>query len=192
MEWTKIFENSKLIEEVFVITITAGGLVWGGYKFFWGKTHAICLRFFNALACIERIQSEFNTNGGASLKDALNRIENKLLYLEYGRRLQIASASYGVSQCDQYGRVVDVNRKFYEMAGLAKDDCIGHNWLVSVKDDKDREAIKKAIHEAIMDKREVFVDFELNKLKVTQHYSPIINKKDMIEGFMVSTEQASL
>ena len=137
---------------------------------------------------IEKIKAEFMPNGGSSLKDAINRLEKTTLFLEHSRKLQFAKADYGVCFCDATGKVLDLNRRFYEMTGLSRDQCLNTGWYLAVETNSDRECIRIALEDAINDQRETEVSFRMNGKMVSQHYFPIINRNNVIEAFMVATE----
>lgn len=183
MSWFTL-ENLKSAAEIFGAIV----MLLGGIALFTKKARAFFRRLVKALSSIERIEKETTTNGGSSIKDAINRMEERLLTIEHYRKLQISNAPYGVFSSDNHGNVLDMNRKFYEMCGLSRDQCMGMGWLMGVEDNDERDCVRIALRDAINDKRETQVSFHLNGQMVTQHWFPIIDRKNVVLGLMVSTE----
>jgi PAS domain S-box-containing protein len=182
MDWD-IVEHLKTGCEIIVAVVTIGGLLKASTK----KGRNFISRLFNAVGTIEKLQKEFQPNNGSTIRDSLNRMEKQLIYLQHSRKIQIANTTYGICECDQYGRVLDMNRKFYEMTGLSRDQCLDNGWMMAI-DSNDKENVKKAITNAILDVREESVSFGMNGVRVLQHYYPIIFKEKII-GFMITTEE---
>lgn len=183
MDWMTI-EHVKLVGEA----ITGAILIWGFIMLFSKKVRKFFSGLLNAINSIEQIKKEVQTNGGTSLKDAMNRMERRILIIEHYRRLQISNSSYGVSTCDSTGHIQDMNRKFYEMCGLSRDQCMGMGWLLAIETHGERECVKIAISDCLNDKRETQVSFKLNGKMVTQHYFPIIDQNSQVVGLMMSTD----
>ena len=183
MDWIT-FEHVKLVGEA----ITGGVLIWGFLMLFTKRVRNFFWGLMNAINSIEQIKKEVQTNGGSSLKDAMNRMEKRILIIEHYRRLQISNSPYGVSSCDEHGHIQDMNRKFYEMCGLSRDQCMGMGWLLGIETYAERECAKIAIQDCLSDKRETQVSLKLNGKMVTQHYFPIIDQNSKVIGLMMSTE----
>ena len=182
MDWD-IVEHLKTGCEI----IVAGLTIFGTLKICTKKDRNFVRRLFNAVGTIEKLQKELQPNNGSSIRDSLNRMEKQLSYLQHSRKIQIANTPYGVCECDQYGKILDMNRKFYEMTGLSRDQCLDHGWMMSV-DSRDKEYVKKAITNAIIDLREESISFIMNGKRVIQHYYPVMFK-GKLEGFMVTSEE---
>lgn len=182
MDWD-IIEHLKTGCEIIVAIVTIGGVLKACTK----KGRNFISRLFNAVGTIEKIQHDLQSNGGSSIRDALTRMEKQLGYLQHSRKIQIANTPYGVCECDKFAKVLDMNRKFYEMTGLSRDQCLDNGWIMAI-DSHDKEQVKTAITNAILDLREESISFIMNGKRVLQHYYPVMFK-GKLEGFMVTSEE---
>ena len=108
----------------------ASGLVW---KFF------LQSRFKEIKDLYQKIQviaAEFRPNGGSSLRDAINRIEDKIMLQEQKTIAIIKSLRIGTWIADEKGKCIDVNKSLCEIADRTESEILGDNWLNWVHPDE--------------------------------------------------------
>ncbi len=108
------------------------------------------------------VVSEFAPNGGASIKDSLNRIELRQVRQEQRQKAIFSDMSVGVFETDDEGEYNWVNRKYLRMTGRAPDEVKGSGWVNTVAA-RDRERVILAWNEAVAEGRE----FEEEYLMIT-------------------------
>jgi len=139
LEW--IFEHAKDIIEV------------GAVGAFLLKGNLLLTSIHKNLAGVPKLETDITeikfqlrTNGGTSLKDAINRIESKLCEVredvsilkgrESARMYLDAQPTF---ECDANGYATALNKSLLEFVGLEIDEAIGYGWLKAVKAiDQDR------------------------------------------------------
>jgi PAS domain-containing protein len=95
---------------------------------------------------ITEIKLQLRTNGGTSLKDAINRIESKLgevredvSVLKGRESARMYLDAQPTFECDANGYATALNKSLLDIMGLDIDEAIGYGWLKAVKAiDQDR------------------------------------------------------
>lgn len=129
--------------------LTALGFIWKYLiKPLW-KTNT---RLMAALDTIDKIKEEFRPNGGSTLRDAINRIETRLLLEEHARRATSMILDVGIFETDGSGSCKWINRKFSELSGLSQSEAEGFGWINSIHFD-DRERVVDEWMDAIKQQR---------------------------------------
>lgn len=77
---------------------------------------------------VQKISEEFSPNGGSTLRDAINRIEDKITLQEQKTLAIIKSFPIGTWISDKYGKCVDVNRSLCKIMGRTESEIKGDNW----------------------------------------------------------------
>ena len=91
---------------------------------------------------------ELQPNGGASVRDSLNRIELRQVLQEQRQKAILSDMSVGVFETNDEGEYVWVNRKYLRMTGRAPDEVKGSGWINTVAH-RDRERVVTAWNKAI-------------------------------------------
>ena len=108
------------------------------------------------------VVDELHPNGGASVRDSLNRIELRQVLQEQRQKAILSDMSVGVFETNNEGEFVWVNRKYLRMTGRAPDEVKGSGWINTVAH-RDRERVVLAWNTAIEEERE----FEENFMMIT-------------------------
>lgn len=115
---TKLKDWTELLAPIGI----ASGFVWR----FWLKKR------FNQLSDlylkVQKISEEFSPNGGSTLRDAINRIEDKITLQEQKTLAIIKSFPIGTWISDKHGKCVDVNRSLCKIMGRTESEIKGDNW----------------------------------------------------------------
>lgn len=99
------------------------------------------------------IVAELKPNGGASVRDSLNRIELSQVLNESRQRAVLTGMDVGVFETDSAGNFTWINRKYLRMTGRAPDEVKGSGWINTVAL-RDRDRIISAWDDAISEERE--------------------------------------
>jgi PAS domain S-box-containing protein len=154
----------QIILEIIIALIALGSTIWGGWKLIikpiktlleLQKAQTLKLEWIDTkmnnlvLPIINSLEKEFSKNGGKSIKDQINRIDDAVSLAEL-RSKMIASnlLSTGAFECDAAGNYTWANKAACDMFGLSFEEFIGKGWLTSVIDDE-RANVWKTWIEAI-------------------------------------------
>jgi len=97
---------------------------------------------------IDKIAHEVVTNGGGSLRDAVNRIESGQKKLE---QRSLASLNYigePLFELDCNGNLVWTNEKFYEITGETLSDVEGYDWITYLRE-QDRSSFINELNSCV-------------------------------------------
>lgn len=139
----------QAIVEILVGLATLGGVLWGGWKLIISPIRTILDYQKNhekeqnqirktlneeVLPVINSLSREFSKNGGKSIKDQINRINDAVSLAEL-RSKMIASnlLTTGAYECNAAGEVVWVNKAFCDIFGLSFNECLGNGWLTAIE-----------------------------------------------------------
>ena len=102
------------------------GLVGGAFWRWWLKDRLAEAR--DLYKKVQVIAGEFRPNGGSTLRDAINRIEQKLSMQEQTVTAIIKSFPVGTWTSDKYGKCVDVNKTLCKIMNRTESEIKGDNW----------------------------------------------------------------
>lgn len=142
----------QIIIEIITALIALGATLWGGWKLIikpiktileLQKAQTVKLEWMDTkmnnqvLPIINSLEREFSKNGGKSIKDQINRIDDAVSLAEL-RSKMIASnlLTTGAFECDATGNYTWANKAACDMFGLSLEDFIGKGWLMGVSDDE--------------------------------------------------------
>lgn len=135
---TKLKDWTELLAPIGI----ASGFVWR----FWLKKR------FNQLSDlylkVQKISEEFSPNGGSTLRDAINRIEDKITLQEQKTLAIIKSFPIGTWISDKHGKCVDVNRSLCKIMGRTESEIKGDNWSNWIHPDE-RDDVFEEWHRAV-------------------------------------------
>jgi PAS domain S-box-containing protein len=102
---------------------------------------------------LDRIEAELHTNGGTSLRDCLNRIEDKQIRLDGFIRAQLNVHNLPIIRADEEGKIIFVNRTFQKFTGFSYSELMGDAWINAIEPN-DRERIRELWDRAVAELRE--------------------------------------
>lgn len=102
------------------------GIVFGFLWKFWLQKRFADIR--DLYERIKVISEEFRPNGGSTLRDAINRIEEKVTIQEQKTIAIIKSLPLGTWISDNRGKCIDVNRSLCKIVGRTESEIKGDNW----------------------------------------------------------------
>jgi len=99
----------------------------------------------NVLKSIDIIKKEVITNGGGSIKDAVNllvetcvRIEKYQKVIEQRSRCALYHHASPLFETDKHGNLIWINQKFSEVTNQSLGELEGYNWITYIHEE-DRE-----------------------------------------------------
>lgn len=103
-------------------------------------------------AKLKKILAETKTNGGSSLRDQLNRIEQYVTHLTLWTEAGQHLTAKPMFKSDQNGKFIWINTAFARMVGVGLEDLKGLGWLSFISD-ADQAKISKEWDESVADGR---------------------------------------
>jgi PAS domain S-box-containing protein len=146
------------------IGIAAGAIVgvkvlWTLLKKGWGKVGSMfgLGEIKTDIGCLAQkldfIVAELHPNGGASIRDSLNRIELRQVLQEQRQRAILSDMSIGVFETNVAGHCVWANRKYLRITGRTFEEVEGTGWI-NILAHGDRDRIIKSWDASIKEERE--------------------------------------
>lgn len=111
-------------------------------------------------AKLKKILAETKTNGGSSLRDQLNRIEQHVTHLTLWTEAGQHLTAKPMFKSDQNGRFIWINTAFARMVGVGLEDLKGLGWLSFIADE-DQNRISKEWDESVKDSRRFEATFSI-------------------------------
>jgi len=128
---------------------TGLGVLW---KVVIGPCYRFIVKVGNIPAKLEEISKEFRTNGGATVKDSLARIELTTARGEERQKILLGLVPYAVFETDKEGHCTYVNRSYLRWTGRTEDEVLGDGWVNILAQDE-RERVTNEWDRAIKHKR---------------------------------------
>jgi PAS domain S-box-containing protein len=117
-------------------------------------------KLFDSLEKIDVIYNQMFTNGGSTLRDAVNRIENRITLVEKKQGVYMMDTAEGVYETNASGEFTSVNRTMCKFLGRIESDLLGNGWLNSVSEE-DRYRVDEAWDYAIKNQIEFEMSFDV-------------------------------
>ena len=141
--------------------------------------------FLDLIPELKRVTAEFKPNGGNSLRDVMNRMENSLNHTE--QKIRIISSCLGMAyfEANSKGEYTFVSKKWMDVTDFTFEQAVGSGWL-SIVDKDMRKDMKDEWLSCIDQKREFHFDTALNTedcKSVSIVAWPIKNMDGSIEKF---------
>lgn len=141
-----------------------------------------------SLEKIDVIYEQMFTNGGSTMRDAVNRIEYRINLLEKKQGIYILDTPHGVYESNENGEVTSVNRTMCRLTGKTENEILGNGWLTSVAE-HDRERVDSAWSYAIDNKIEFKTIYDMissdgEMFKVRTHANPIKSADGKVLGYI--------
>lgn len=109
---------------------------------------------------VQNINAELKPNGGSSLRDSINRIEQcqkeisiRQLISDQRQRAILSDMNFGVLETDAQGNCVWANRMYTRLTGRSLDELVGKGWINTIAHDE-RDRVLEDWNSAIEDCRE--------------------------------------
>jgi PAS domain S-box-containing protein len=137
---------------------------------------------------INVIHEQMFTNGGSTLRDAVNRIENRINLVEKKQGIYILDTPHGVYESNSNGEITSVNRTLCRITGKTENEILGNGWLTSVSEN-DRERVDDAWNYAIGNQIEFLTTYDMissdgEVFKVKTQANPIKSSDGRLMGYI--------
>jgi PAS domain-containing protein len=110
---------------------------------------------------IRSIRDEVRTNGGQSLKDTVNKINDTLQYIEGTLRVRIdRDLDVAHIKMDPYGMVIWASRSYALWLGRPTSELKDLRWMSYIHT-HDRVVVRQEWDQALLDKRSIDLEFRL-------------------------------
>jgi len=168
---------------------SAAGTIYGFYRLVIKPLYGLLKKLKTSFDILEKMHEEFKPNGGASLRDAINRIESKLLIEQHARRAMSMAMDIGFFETDAQGMCTWVNQYYTDLSGLSNEDAKNFGWVTGLFEE-DRERVVEEWASAVKQKRVFKLEYgmvnsrnsEYSKVHCTAF--PISNIKGDVIGFV--------
>lgn len=101
------------------------------------------VKLVDSVSKIDVIYAQMFTNGGSTVRDSLNRIENRIAVVERKQTVYIMDTHNGSYESDAKGNLISVNRTYCRWTGRSEQELTGHGWLNTISED-DRLRVDEA------------------------------------------------
>ena len=135
------------------------------------------------------ISEQLVPNGGASLRDAIDRLEVNQVLMGQKQGLMLSSSRISLMTIAPDGMVLDVTDPFCEMLDRSKDELLGNNWISAVHPD-DREQLQSEWADAVEAHRSINAHFRFvlekdrSEVKVYFRASALPPFKNKPQGYL--------
>ncbi len=136
---------------------------------------------------ISRVISELQPNGGSSLRDSINRIEQAQTVLSQKLAYTIDQSGAGFFYANPDGDCVEVSPGYCRLVGKGESESLGKRWIFNIHV-KDRLRViqdwkEAVVNSAVFEAKYSMVDASGEEFYVRCHASPIKNSTLAIIGY---------
>lgn len=117
----------------------------------------------NHLPVLIKMAEEFRPNGGSSMKDALNRLEQRQVLNQSMFKMLIKWNGVAFFESNAKGECVWVSPKLADFAGISEEKFLGNGWINGVYHE-DRDRVWEEWQDAIAQKRDFSLTYRLNEI----------------------------
>jgi PAS domain S-box-containing protein len=138
---------------------------------------------------LETIMLQLVPNGGSSIRDALDRIENRQHVLGAFQKAQLNTHAKAMFETDNAGQCTWVNRPHNRLTGYQATEMLGDGWINAIAPECRTTTMRKW-EDAVKNKREFDEDLwylrpdRQTRYKVNVHAYTVAGKTGCIEGYL--------
>jgi len=137
---------------------------------------------------LEKIKHQLMPNGGSSMRDAIDRIEARMIIAEQRQKLLTMDSPFAVFETDANGNCIHVNRTYCRWTGRTTEELEGKGWLNALHPDH-RQLVFSEWTTAVTQLREFSMDYKLQAVdgaRFDVHCSafPMFDTKCGLAGWM--------
>lgn len=150
--------------QVVLAALTAGGgVLFFAFRWAWQKARPVLASLDDLpglIAQVADVAAEVKMNSGASLKDAVIRVERRLAHLDSRQWALLQDVEHAILESDVDGALVKMNRTYLRWTGRAPSELLGSGWRNAVHPN-DVDAVVTAWTAAVKGVRDVELSFRL-------------------------------
>jgi PAS domain S-box-containing protein len=137
---------------------------------------------------LDKVTEEFSPNGGSSLRDATNRIEEQLALYDSRNKAMVAQSDEAIFETDAAGLCVWCNRTYLEITNTTPEEVYGTGWVNNIHPEDSEEVFEKwnesVEHEREFDLKYRFINKDDESIPVHVHSYPLRNNYQDIVGYL--------
>lgn len=142
---------------------------------------------------IDVIYTQMFTNGGGTMRDAINRIENRIAIVEKKQSVHIMDTPHALFESDQKGKFTTVNRTFCRWVNMSESELIGNGWINAVHE-HERDILidlwRKSVENEVEFRKETkLVSINDDVIEVTINAKPMRGADGSLLGYIGSIEK---
>lgn len=139
--------------------LTALGIIWakGVKPVIFGIRELLA-----KVKAIELVAQELVPNGGSSLRDAIDRIESSVVFLNERQKALMQDINEGVIECDSHGKITWANRTYLRKLDTTLDQISGNGWINLMHPD-DVDGVVSAWSRSVTEAIDYHTHFRLRK-----------------------------
>lgn len=170
------------------ILATGVAAIVAGWRFAVVPTFNFFKKIKEAYDIIISMSEQFSTNGGSSMRDAINRIEARQIIQEQRQKLLAMDAPFAILETNSEGNFIDVNRTFCRWVGRSTEELLGKGWINSLSPAW-RELVFDEWESSISQQREFsmkfrIVDIDGDTIPVFSTAFPLYDSKKILVGWV--------
>jgi PAS domain S-box-containing protein len=165
-----VVELTKTVMEVWPVAAAAAGAVgWGVTRgrHRYRQARAFFDRVNGGLAKVDVMATALGPNGGASLADAIRRLERNAKRAEARAAAVTYASGQAIWEADETGAFLVVNRAFEQLTGADSYDVAGRQWIGLLHPDCRDRVVREWLH-AVADQRRFATEAVLDVAGVTR------------------------
>lgn len=182
----------------FVIFLIAGirFVLWPAGLWCWKagqKVYGFFTGINDTVQTVIFLKKELQPNGGSTLKDSINRIDNEIRNIKhlvtYSCAKQgaffdflgyVGNDGIGLFEANSEGECVHASPKYYEITGSTEQDVTGNGWI-NLLDEKDRDRVYHEWSACIAQKRPFIMEYNIINRKTNEKISVSCYAKPLVE-----------
>ena len=143
--------------------------------------------YYSIVSKIDTIFIELTPNGGSSIKDQVNHIDNSVQLAQQVQQAMAADSKAALFRTDPEGNVVWVNRTYTRIVARDISEVLGHGWHNVIAPEQ-RDEVVREWYKAVADDREFYWDVNLitptgERTLVRVRSYKLVNGKGEIMGY---------
>jgi PAS domain S-box-containing protein len=138
--------------------LTALATIW---KFVGAPLYRFSTNLGTLPAKVDQLAAQFTRNGGATLRDSIERIEVLTARGEQRDRILLGLVPYGILEFDGAGICILLNRTYVRWTGRDEKEILGRGWINALHP-RDRERVSREWTNALVENRNYETTFTLH------------------------------
>lgn len=132
---------------------------------------------------IQWIKKELSTNGGSSIKDIINRIENRQIVVDHRSKAIFYDYETPLFEVDATGQLMWANDNFHDLSN-GKENLKGLDWI-SLIDEPYREQLLNEFNSCVTNNRNLRLETVCMDGKTVEIHGIPYREKNVNHGFLI-------
>lgn len=137
--WEKVLAGIISLSIIIATLSRFVKFLWTGVK----EANKSIIDFLNLIPELKKMTVQFKPNGGKSIVDILNRLENHLGYTD--QKIRVIASYMGIAtfESDKEGLYTFVSKQWMDVMELSYDQAIGNGWINIVEEEMRDEIFRE-------------------------------------------------